>query len=98
MIYGLPERMKELRQKYCYSQSYVAKRLNVSPSVVSAYERGERTPSAIVLLNLSYLYNCSVDYLLGKKTQDSSPSLIDVSDITEEQLRIINELLKVFRK
>ncbi len=98
MIYGLPERLKELREKYGYSQSYAANRLGVSSSVVSAYERGDRTPSAIVLLKISYLYNCSTDQLLGRTEQEASPSLIDVSDITEEQLKVINELLKIFRK
>ena len=64
MINGLPEKLKKLRQKQGYSQQKVAKRLEVSPSIISGYETGERTPSVEMLLALSYLYRCSTDYLL----------------------------------
>lgn len=57
MINGLPDRLKALRLKYHYSQKQVADLLNMSPSIVSGYETGERTPSVEVLLSFSYLYN-----------------------------------------
>ena len=65
MIYGLPERLREMREKYNISQEAVAERLGITSSSVSSYERGERTPSLPIILKLSYIYNCSVDYLLG---------------------------------
>ena len=46
----------------------MAKKLDVSPSIISSYETGERTPSVENLLSLSYLYHCSTDYLLGRET------------------------------
>ena len=55
MIRGLPERLKENRKRYGYSQKQVAAKLGLSPSIVSGYETGERTPSTEVLLSLSYL-------------------------------------------
>ena len=67
MIKDLPEKLKLLRVKYGYSQKQVADKLNISPSIISGYETGERTPSTDVLLSLSNIYNCSVDYLLGKQ-------------------------------
>ena len=70
MIKGLPEKLKEQREKYHYSQKYVADQLHVSPSIISGYETGERTPSTEKLLALSYLYHCSTDYLLGRKHDD----------------------------
>lgn len=56
MIQGLPEKLKDLREKRKLSQKSVAKRLNMSPSIISSYETGERTPSVEVLLALSRLY------------------------------------------
>ena len=53
MIKGLPEKLQELRAKYGYSQKQVADLIKVSPSVVSGYETGERTPSTDVLLQLA---------------------------------------------
>lgn len=69
MINGLPEKLKELRLKSKLSQKQVADRLNSSTSSISGYETGVKTPSAEQLLALSYLYNCSVDYLLGKQKE-----------------------------
>lgn len=69
MIKGLPEKLHSLRLKFKLSQKQVAERLNLSNSVISGYETGEKTPSAEQLLALSYLYNCSVDYLLGKQKE-----------------------------
>lgn len=69
MIKGLPERLRELRLKQKISQRQVAERLGTVPSLISGYETGEKTPSAEQLLALSYLYNCSVDYLLGKQKE-----------------------------
>ncbi|MBQ2450373.1 MAG: helix-turn-helix transcriptional regulator [Lachnospiraceae bacterium] len=52
------------------SQKEVATKLGISPSIVSGYETGERSPSTENLLALSYLYKCSTDYLLGKTTKN----------------------------
>ena len=60
MIQGLSERLRDLREKTGLSQRAVAQRLNVSPSIISSYETGERTPSTENLLALSYLYHCSL--------------------------------------
>ena len=65
MIKDLPIKLKDLRIKYGLSQKQVADKLNLSPSIISGYETGERTPSVENILALSYLYKCSTDYLLG---------------------------------
>ena len=98
MIYGLPEKLRELREKSGISQGVVAKRLNVAPATISGYERGERTPSLETILGLSYIYNCSVDHLLGKKQEDGSHVFVDVTDLSAEQRKVINELVKVMKK
>ena len=92
MIKDLPQKIKHLRNEYGYSQKEVASILKVSPSIVSGYETGERTPSTEVLLSLSYLYGCSTDYLLGK--QYLAPKhIIDVSGLTDKQIRAISTLI-----
>ena len=65
MVNGLSKRLQEQRQLQKLSQKEVAQALGVSPSVVSNYESGERTPSVEVLMALAGLYRCSTDYLLG---------------------------------
>ncbi len=94
MIKGLPEKLKKLRLKYGYSQKETAAKLKVSPSVVSGYETGERTPSTEVLLQLAYLYNCSTDYLLGKQAPPPE-SALDASGLTDRQIAAFAGLLRV---
>ena len=88
MIRELPEKLKQLRIKHGLSQKQVAERLGLSPSIVSGYETGERTPSTEVLLSLSYLYNVSTDYLLGRSTDRPQP-VLDTKGLNNEQLRAL---------
>ena len=96
MIKGLPDKLQMLRKKHGYSQKEVAGKLEVSPSVVSGYETGERTPSTDVLLSISYLYNCSVDYLLGKQI-DKPADVISVEGLTDKQMQAIIALIESIR-
>ena len=97
MINGLPERLKELRIKNGYSQRTVAKQLEVSPSIISGYETGERTPSVEVLLALSYLYHCSTDYLLGR---DSAlrENTVCIDGLTTRQMQAVAELIRAMQE
>lgn len=97
MINGLPERLKELRLKNGFSQRMVAKQLEVSPSIISGYETGERTPSVELLLALSYLYRCSTDYLLGKDTAMPEKILL-AEGLTSRQYQALLELIHAIRE
>ncbi len=92
MIKDLPEKLKLLRVKYGYSQKQVADKIGVSPSIISGYETGERTPSADVLLSLSNIYNCSVDYLLGKQTVEPTV-VLNTEGLTDRQIQAIATLI-----
>lgn len=92
MIKGLPEKLQTLRLKYGYSQKQVADKLEISSSIVSGYETGERTPSTDVLLSLSQIYHCSTDYLLGKESTNP-PIILDVEGLTDGQIQAIQNLI-----
>ena len=93
MINGLPEKLKALRLQFGLSQKQVAEKLDVSMSIVSGYETGERTPSTENLLSLSYLYNVSTDYLLGRQAADPR-SLLDISKLTDKQKAAVTNLIE----
>lgn len=59
-------RIKTLREEFGYTQQDLAKKLNSSKSVIGLYENETRKPSLEILLKLSEVFNCSIDYLLGK--------------------------------
>ncbi len=96
MIKELPQKLKTQRTQLGYSQKQVADKLGVSPSIVSGYETGERTPSTENLLALSYLYNVSTDYLLGR--QNASPdALLDISALNEKQKAALVRLIDAMK-
>lgn len=97
MIKDLPNRLRELRMKYGYSQKTVSQKIGVSPSIVSGYESGERTPSTEVLLSLAYLYGCSTDYLLGKQN-DNSQLVLDVSGLSDKQINAIKNIVEAIKE
>ena len=59
------ERIRQLREKHGFNQSYIAKYLQVSQVSVSNWERGIKQPSYQVLIDLAALYSVSCDYILG---------------------------------
>lgn len=63
----LKDRLKELRTARGLSQVALADALNVSKSIIGAYETGDRRPSYEVLEELADYFNVSIDYLTGKE-------------------------------
>lgn len=60
------KRLKFLRNEKRMSQEELAKLLDVSRTSVTNYELGRNEASSQVLNKLSEIFNCSIDYLLGK--------------------------------
>ena len=96
MIKDLPMKLKNLRTANNLSQKDVADKINVSPSIISGYETGERTPSTENLLALSYLYKCSTDYLLSRTTETPKVTL-DTDGLTAEQIQALQTLIKTMK-
>lgn len=97
MIYGLPERLREMREKYNITQEDVAERLEITSAAISSYERGERTPSLQVILKLSYIYNCSVDYLLGKSNENDPHVYIDITELSDKKRKAVNDFVNAIK-
>lgn len=97
MIRGLPKRLQDMRTKIGLSQRTVAKHLDVSPSIISSYETGERTPSTENLLALSYLYHCSTDYLLGRDAEPQQ-AMISAEGLSPKQVQLLAELVETMRR
>ncbi len=97
MISGLSDKLRTLRENYNYSQKQVAQILDVSPSLISSYETGERMPSIENLKALAQLYHCTSDFLLGLNCQES-PRMIDVSYLNADQISAFRVLLDSIKK
>lgn len=89
MVLGIGERLKHLRMDNNYSQRDVARLLDISTSLVSAYETGERTPPVDKLVGLADLYHTTTDYILGRNISKDSCVFIRTDNMTSDQLRSI---------
>lgn len=62
-----PERLKSLRAEKSVSRTMLAETLHVSVRAVSYWENGSRECNFETLLAIADFFDCSVDYLLGRK-------------------------------
>ena len=58
--------LKKIRQDNNLTQEELAKKINTSRSNIANYENDKNMPSIDILEKLSEIFNCSIDYLLGK--------------------------------
>lgn len=67
------ERLRELRIKSGYTQSQIAKILNIDRSTYSYYETGKTMPDISALLTLAKIFNISISELL---VDESNPKAV----------------------
>ena len=89
----MSERLIQLREKHRFSQTDVAKLLNVTSALISAYEKCERKPSIDKLVQLADIYHTTTDYILGRTNSTNDKILIDVSHLNDKQVEIIRNLV-----
>lgn len=91
---SLGEKIRRYRSSIKMTQQDFAYRLGVTGASVSAYENGTRTPSFDVLVRIANILGVTTDDLLGRKK--SNDVTIDVTELTEEQRKVIQDLIRIF--
>ena len=86
----LKTRIKQGRKQLGLSQQQLADKLNTSRSNVANWENGYNEPSPDLLKKCADVFNCSVDYLLGRTefpiNQTEISNLEEISKhLTEDQ-------------
>lgn len=88
-------RLKREREKRGWSQKYVAKKIGITNTVLSNYERDYRDPDTDTLRKLAELYEVSVDYLLCRtNNKDIELTEKDERDIAKRMEQIKKDLTK----
>lgn len=87
-------RLRQLRTDAGMTQTELARRLNITKSVVSYYELQERTPSPDVLIQLADIFHVTTDYLLGIDHK----KMIDVTGLNDEDVRFLLITVETLRK
>lgn len=63
------ERFLELKNAHGFTFPYIATLLNLTPRMVKAYAAGTAKPSFNALIALADLFDCSLDYLVGRSDE-----------------------------
>ncbi len=68
-LHNLPHRMSDVRGLIGLTQTALAKRLGVSPSLVSMWESGERSPAETQVLEIARGLGVSLDFLINAEVR-----------------------------
>ena len=88
----ISERIRQLREQAGYSQSMLAKKLDVTRSSVNAWEMGISAPTTQYVVAMAKLFHVSSDYMLGM----GSALQLSLDGYTPEETRLIFDLIKYF--
>ena len=99
-------RIKSLREELNMTQQELANKLQGAKSTIAMYENETRKPSYEVLIKLSEIFNCSIDYLLGKSDvrnidlsniRFAQHNGIDTNGLSEEDIEEIKKQVEYMR-
>ena len=95
MIYTMvAQRIHDLRIQRGLTQTELGKLLDVSKSVISAYENGVHQPPYDVLIRLSGTFGVSCDYLLGIVDKPT----LTAEGLTENQIKSFQAIIEELRQ
>ncbi len=89
------ERIYELRNKNNMSQGDLADKLEVSRQTVSKWENSMCKPEADKLIQLSEIFNVSIDYILKGEQTQADPVYVYVKD-TDGQTKNNEQIVKKY--
>ncbi len=88
------KKIKSLRLSYGMTQEELANKADVSKSIISAYEKGNRNPSFEVLEKISEIFNVKEVYFF--ETDEINEDMLDLSKLYEYQKTIIRQVYQEF--
>lgn len=83
----LGQRLRKSREAMGWSQTIVCKKLGISNSTLSGYERDYREPDADMIATFAKLYEVSTDFLITGKDTETSDWDSKLPDLTEKDER-----------
>lgn len=76
----LGDRIKKERENLNLTREDLAQKIGVSYSAIAMYERGEREPSNALTIKMCEIFNCTIDYLMGKTDYKNEIDYIEKND------------------
>lgn len=87
-------RIKELRIQFGLTQSELAQQIGLNQTAIGKYERGELEPSIETLKKLSFIFECSIDYIIGHSDDFGAVPITQINStltLTKDEQELIND-------
>jgi len=96
----LHSRITELRKQKGWSQSELAKQIQVSREIVGRYERGDAVPSIDIAKRMADAFEVSLDYLVGATEKQLNKDMVkrieDVDKMKPDDKKMVFAFLDAF--
>ena len=97
---NLGSKITELRKQKGWSQSELARQIDVSREIVGRYERNDAVPSIEVAKRMAGAFEVSLDFLVGNTEQevdkDTLKRLQEINRLSEENKKMVYTFLDSF--
>lgn len=95
LLFG--ERLRKIRSEKWFTQEETADRLNISLRYYQMLERGENVGSVDLLISLSDIMDCSLDYLLkGRMNDEGNSFAAKFNDLSPRQRAYAEKMLELW--
>lgn len=84
--------LKKIRQDNNLTQEELARKIGTSRSNIANYENDKNMPSVEILEKISKIFNCSIDYLMGKSNFENNSYELEIYLNNEIKNNLINDL------
>ena len=91
-------RIKNLREEFGMTQQELADKLNGAKSTIAMYEKGDRKPSLEVLMKLSEIFNCTIDYLMGLTNIRNTITDMKVDGLSDDEKKHVYNVYENMKK
>jgi transcriptional regulator with XRE-family HTH domain len=88
----ISEMIKSLRENAGYSQSELAKKLDVTRSSVNAWEMDLSIPTTPYIVEMAKLFHVSTDYILGIENAQT----ISLDGYSDKEIELVYKLIQYF--
>lgn len=97
---NLAGKITELRKEKGWSQSELAKQIQVSREIVGRYERGDAVPSIDIAKRIADAFEVSLDYLVGATEKQVNKEMLNrieaVDKMKPEEKKMVYTFLDAF--
>lgn len=97
---NIGSKIAELRKQKGWSQSQLAKAIDVSREIVGRYERNDAIPSIEIARRMADAFGISLDYLAGASEQQLDKAtlnrILQISKLSQADKELVYQFLDAF--